>query len=292
MSYRISLLVAILLVATFGGPPAHANGVSIDVELPQCLPISGFMPVYASIRGEPGGSEVRLYFRRLNEVVEDFYYLEMEPVGIERYYAVLPKPVDEELETRRLDDPEDDDEDEYREAAWWRHKELSDHRNPNDDLDQDLIEERADAGRRQQRSWLRSWTLEQIDGWLKERENEPAEIFVAIYDAGGLQLASSPIQPLAVREDCPAALSELEEGYANNLVIGETAVWQRDEEVFHWQCDGIVTRIDTLGVKREDALCRACVVAWWGANSILPLVSTSVVTLIPPEDEPVSPSLP
>lgn len=288
----LSLLLGLLVPAFVTSPPLAAQQLEIDLELPACLPFDGFTPVYANVSGEPGGSEVRVYFRRLHEVVEDFYYVRMEPVGIGRYYAVLPQPSDEDLEQRRLNAPQENDEYKFREAAWWRRKEDSEDRNPNHDLDQDEIVERADRGRREQRDWMRALTLEELENWLDARENEPAELYVAVYDAGGNEIGRSTVGASYVKKDCEVTLSELEQGYAQNLVVGETASWQQNKEIFHWQCAGVVTRIDPLGIKREDEQCRACVVAWAGTGSLLPLLATSVVTLLPPENEPVSPSLP
>jgi hypothetical protein len=286
-------VILLHVVATCLATSVLAQIPAIELELPECIPFGAHAPVYAEVSGEPGGSRVRLYFRRLHEVVEDFYYLEMDPAGAGRYFAVLPIPSDEELEARRYDDPDEDDDDyRFREAAWWRAKDESEDRDPNGDLDPDEIIEKADMGRRVPRDWMRDLTLEELEEWLEVRENEPAEIFAAIYDAVGERIARTPVSPLYVRQDCDVELTELETGYALNLVVGEMAPWQRGQEVFHWQCDGLVTRIDPLGIKREDEQCRACVVAWYGANSLIPLVATSVVTLVPPEDDPVSPSLP
>ncbi len=43
--------------------------------------------------------------------------------------------------------------------------------------------------------------------------------------------------------------------------MGETLESQQDEVVFHWLCDGIVSRVDFEEVLRPDKVCRSCVVA-------------------------------
>jgi hypothetical protein len=272
---------------------AQAQTPTITVDPLECLPISGFTPVYARIGSEPAAAQVRLYFRRTHEEVEDFYYVVMEPTGDGRYFAVLPKPTDEEFEDRELQNPQTEEQQSNLEAAWWLEKEESADRDPNDDLDRKTIEERAALGRQQRRDWMTQTNIVELDRWLKQAENEPAEIFVAVVSASGQVLAKSSVQGIFVRDDCRAQLTPKEEGFANNLVIGETAPWQGSEPVFHWLCDGIVTRIDHLDIKREDEFCRACVVAWWRSPALLPLLgSTSIIIANPrnrPGDTPIDP---
>jgi hypothetical protein len=279
--------VALVLAAFAATSATVAQTPTVTVEALECLPVGGFTPVYARVGSEPGGAQVRVYFRRFHEEVEDFYYIVMEPTGDGRYYAVLPKPSDEDFEDRELENPQTQEQQSNLEAAWWLEKEAAADRDPNDDLDRKVIEERASIGRQQRRDWLQETNIVDLDRWLEEVENEPGEIFVAVVSASGQLLAKSNVQGIKVNNDCRAQLTPKEEGFAYNLVIGETAPWQGSEPVFHWLCDGIVTRIDHLGIKREDEFCRACVVAWWRTPSLLPLLgATSIVVTRPRPPKP------
>jgi hypothetical protein len=290
-SRRSRAILPLLFVLTLLGVTrvAQAQTPTVTIEALECLPVSGFTPVFARVGSEPAGAQVRLYFRRAHEEVEDFYYVVMEPTGDGRYYAVLPKPADEEFERREIENPQTEEQQSNLEAAWWLEKEESADRDPNDDLDRKTIEERASVGRQQRRDWLTATNIVELDRWLKRAENEPAEIFVAVVSANGQMLAKTAMQGIYVRKDCRAQLTPKEEGFAYNLVIGETAPWQGSEPVFHWLCDGIVTRIDHLGIKREDEFCRACVVAWWRTPALLPLLgSTSIIIANPrPRTPPI-----
>jgi hypothetical protein len=273
---------------------AQAQTPTIAVEPLECLPVSGFTPVYARVGSEPPAAQVRLYFRRAHEEVEDFYYVVMEPTGDGRYFAVLPKPADEDFEERELENPQTEEQQSNLEAAWWLDKEESADRDPNDELDREVIEERASLGRQQSRDWMTQTNIVELDRWLKQAENEPAETFVAVVNASGQVLAKSPMQGIFVRDDCRTQLTPKEEGFANNLVIGETAPWQGSEPVFHWYCDGIVTRIDYLDIKREDEFCRACVVAWWRTPALLPMLGATSIVIghprpRPPDGSPIDP---
>ena len=101
-----------------------------------------------------------------------------------------------------------------------------------------------------------------------------------------------------MKSRCQAALTPEQAGEAENLTVGETAYWQRDESLFHWLCDGIVSRVDPTNVKRGDGICRACVVAWWKRPGILVPAASALAggtaLVILDEDDPtdVSPSNP
>ena len=286
----VLLLMFGLTVLAWGGA-LQAQTPTVTVEPLECLPVGANAPVYARISGEPGGSHVRLYFRRLHEEVEDFYYVVMEPTGDGRYYAVLPKPSDEEFEDRELENPQTEEQRSYPEAAWWLEKEAADDRDPNDDLDREVIEERATEGRSVRRDWLTQGTIVELDRWLEEVENEPAELFVALVNASGQVLAKTAVQGAFVRKDCRVQLTPKEEGFALNLVVGETAPWQGSEALYHWLCDGVVTRIDRTDIKREDEACRACVVAWWRTRTLLPLLGATSVTISRPRNPPGGPTV-
>jgi len=248
-------LIAAALVMAAWVPQAVAQ-TSVTADQLSCLPLAHNAVVWARVDNIAPETTVRLYFRRLHDMVEDFYFVKMTPVGQGRYWGVLPKPEDRQLDKHELENAVND-----RWAAWWRAKELADDRDPNDDLDQDVIRQRASVGRGLHRHWLDKLSNDDFQRWLETLENEPVEYFVSLHDTAGRLLASSPVQVAEVVEpdECEVDLTEQQLGEASNLVVGETAPWQRDDErVFHWLCDGVVTRIDPFNVKRADAICRTC----------------------------------
>jgi len=95
------------------------------------------------------------------------------------------------------------------------------------------------------------------------------------------------MRSVEVRKDCRVDLTPQQEGFAKNLVIGETAAWQKGEEVFHWECTGVTTRKDSLNVLRADDKCRACVIAWWpvatagGAVAMIGILNDDPVEISP-----------
>lgn len=282
-----SLCTAAALAAVPTLALAQAPRVAVDAV--RCLPIEEHAVVTARVSGEPGGSTVRLYFRRLHQEVEDFYYVEMKPRGGGQYWAALPKPADEELDVEELADTDDDDERDNPWAAWWLAKERSDDRDPNDDLNERIIEERATLGRRIDRDWMVSQSLDDLQEYLEGLENESAELYAAIVDPTGRELARSPMTSTLVTEGCRVSLTAEERGRAHNLDVGETAPWQVGRQVFHWLCDGIVTRIDPRGVERVDDVCRACAVAFTRPEMLIPASAAVIgITVL----EPVSPEEP
>ena len=262
-----------------------------DVE---CLPIEDNGVAWAQVTNNVPDTTVRLNFRRMHDAVEDLYYVRMRPESAGRYWGVFPKAEDRILNRHDLIETREEVQEEHRWAAWWKEKEITEDRDPNDpkdeeELDDDLLRERASLGKKIPRDWLGQMDDETFQNWLEQLENEPAEYFVSVHDANGLQLARSPTQVTEVRENCRVDLSPQERGEAENLTIGETAHWQRDEEVFHWLCAGIVTRIDPTNVLRGDGICRACVIAWWKKKQLLlttAVVPPTLITTIHKDPEP------
>lgn len=291
-SHLVPALLFALCIA-FLAAPASAQQVRVDVEPLQCIPLEQHAPVTARVTGEPGGSTVRLYFRRLHQEVEDFYYVVMNASGDGDYWAVLPKPADEVLETWRLEETETEEQEENPWAAWWQTKERVGDRDPNDDLNTEIIEERAAVGQREPRDWMMALSLEELQEWLEELENEAVEYYAQAFDASGSPIpnARSITRATVVTEDCEVDLDVRERGQAMNLVVGETAPWQIGRPVFHWLCDGIVSRIDYRGILRVDEICRACAFAMT-RNLLMPVTAGSVGVLglvIDDDEEPVSP---
>ncbi len=272
---------------------AGAQSPSIEAVPAPCLLVLENSVLQAQVRNNVPETHARLYFRRLHEEVEDFYWVEMRAKGNGEYWGVLPKAEDQVLEPREARRVEA--EVRARWAAWWRQKEALESRDPNEDLDANVIRERASIGRATARDWMGRFDDAALQQWLEGLDYEPAEYFVALYDAFGEELARSPLEVSRVTNDCTTSLSAEEAGLAQNLTVGETATWQQGEEVFHWLCDGVVSRVDANGVFRGDAICRACLVAWWQKETFLvPLAAGTGTTgiLATGDPEAVSPSRP
>lgn len=270
------------------------QAATVNVDQAECLPIGDNGLIMLSASEEPRGSTVRVYFRRLHEEVEDFYYVQARPDGVGRYWAVLPKAEDEVLERFDFERDADDDNLEDGWADWWRAKEQSDHRDPTDVLDDEVIRERASRGKQEPRDWLEKIDDATLQTWLEGLENEPTEYFATVNDANGQRIARSEMKVVEVRNDCDVMLTPVQEGEAENLVVGETADWEEGERVFHWLCDGVVTRIDPEGVLRSDEICRACVIAWWKKKEVLipSLLVPPAIVIASEPSPPISPVLP
>lgn len=202
-----------------------AEAQSVSAEPVACLPREANAIVTATVRPEIKRSQaVRLHFRRLNPA-GGYYWVEMLPAGGGAYTALLPKPEDQDQQG--LTD------------EWWE------------------ILERRDWMRVENRD--RDWLAD----FFENQEHEAAEYYVSVVDAEGNEIARDETRLTEVqdRDDCVVGLTRHEFGLSQSLVVGETLESQRDREVFHWLCDGIVSRVDSGNVLRPDALCRACVVA-------------------------------
>lgn len=290
--------LAMVLLPVAVGAQGDIEVMAEDVE---CLPIEDNGVGWSRVANNVPDTTVRLNFRRMHDAVEDLYWVRMQPVGGGRYWGVFPKAEDRELDRHELIETREEIQEENRWAAWWREKDTSDHRDPNDpreeaEIDDDLIRERASLGKQLPREWLAEMDDPTFQSWLEQLENEPAEYYVSVHGADGKQLARSPTRVTEVRENCRVDLSEEERGEAENLTVGETAHWQRDESVFHWLCAGIVSRVDPVNVLRGDGICRACVIAWWKKKAVLiptALTVPAVGVIIDKDPEPpASPDVP
>ncbi len=298
-----ALGVCSVLMAGAAMAQSSRSAPAVAAEQVACIPIGGNAVGWAQVENNMADTSVRLFFRRLHDVVEDFYWVEMQSDGDGRYWGIFPKAEDQELNRHELErdreavkrDEQDDDE-EHRWAEWWRYKDKSDDRDPNGDLDQELIRERASVGKRFERHWMTQFDDPEFEAWLEKQVNEPAEYFVAVVDSQGRTLAQSDLLAAEVKnpDDCDPVFTPQQAGEKENLTIGETGEWQRDKAVFHWLCDGVVTRYDPFFIKRPDGVCRACVVAWWQKKELLiPLVTIPPAVIITQFDpDPVSPSTP
>ncbi len=296
LKVKLSLIALLLGAANF---EASAQGrLQVDAEPVECLPVGDNGVGWAKVENNQPDTQTRLYFRRLNDSVEDLYWVRMQPAGNGRYWGVFPKAEDVALKRHDIVEQRQNLQRETSWANWWRAKDSSDDRNPNRDLDQNVIRERASQGKLERRDWLAEMDDQKFQNWLEQLENEPTEYFTAVHDYKGQRLAKSPTMVAEVRKNCRADLTPEQRGEADNLVVGETAYWQRDQSVFHWLCEGISSRVDPGNVVRGDAVCRACVVAWWKKPALLIPAAVATgglagVVLIdrdpPPPASPVNP---
>ena len=285
---RVAILVGLCLSGAAMAEPV------VTVEQIPCLLVGENGVVKATVQDNVPDTEVRFFFRRLHDEVEDFYWVDMKSRGNGEYWTVLPKPAEEVLTRHELRELEERIQE--RSARWWRQKEVLEDRDPNDDLDQELIRERAQVGKLVQRDWMADLSDDELERWLSSLEYEPTEYYAAVYDGFGDRLATSSLQVTQVQSECDTNLTPAEAGLAENLTVGETAAWQAGKDVFHWLCDGVISRIDRFFVWRGDDICRACIVAWWKQESILvPLAAgatTAGVLLIDDDEPPASPFRP
>jgi hypothetical protein len=102
-----------------------------------------------------------------------------------------------------------------------------------------------------------------------ERRNDHIEYYSALVDPAGKVAARSESQITPVTKDCRVPLDARQRGVAQNLTVGETSPQQQGKKVLAFLCDGVVTRVNSAGVRRSDEVCRACVIAWWGPKAML-----------------------
>jgi hypothetical protein len=125
-----------------------------------------------------------------------------------------------------------------------------------------------------------------------EKRNEEIEYYAALVDPAGKVVTRSEAKKMPVRGDCQVRLAPRERGVAENLTIGETASDQQGKRVMGFLCDGVVTRINSEGIRRGDDVCRACVIAFW-PKVVVPMAAAGVTgVIVIDEGQPVSPSRP
>jgi hypothetical protein len=257
--FRVAIVLAVAVVA--GSSRSAAQETSVTADRVQCVPAGANVAVHATVANNRPDTFTRLFFRRMNDVVEDLYYVAMYPEGDGRYWGVMPKAEKRKLDRHEIESRRAEGGADSPEALWWREKEASDDRNPNKDLDPDEIRERASVGKNEQRDWMNTLGDQEFEQWLDTLEYEPVEYFAAVFGPAGNLLARSPmmIGEVLADSDCDVVLTPAQKGESQNLIVGETASWQRGKPVYHWLCDGVVARVNPEGIKRPDETCRTCV---------------------------------
>lgn len=278
--------VAGVLLVALSTQPLLA-GTIVPGELP-CIPAGEHAAVTARV--DPPleeGESVRVYFRRLSQEVEDFYWVEMTPDEPGNFWAVLPLPESAPASRHALEGAAG-----AVRAAWWKAKEASADRDPNGDLDADLIRERAAVGKDVPRDWFADFpTDEGLQDWLDAQSYEPTEWFVARVDGAGAVVERDRMRVTPVDKECRAPLTDDQRDASNELVIGDTAPWQEGDTPFHWECADIETRVAYDG--DESGLNCPVAVVWWPAAGIaLGALGAIVVYDDEPSPPEVSPSLP
>jgi hypothetical protein len=127
-----------------------------------------------------------------------------------------------------------------------------------------------------------------------ERRNDHVEYYTALVDATGKVGTRSPSQTTKVTDDCRPELTPKERGVAENLTVGETTPEQQGAKVVGFLCKGVVTRINSQGVRRNDDICGPCAVVWWDRKTILvPAFAGGVMGVVVTDHDPEpSPSRP
>jgi hypothetical protein len=126
-----------------------------------------------------------------------------------------------------------------------------------------------------------------------EPRNQQIEIYGALVDATGKPVARSETQIMPVSRDCTVKLSPKERGVAENLTVGETSPKQQGKKVLAFLCSGVVTRVNSAGVRRADEVCRACVIAFWQRDAVLiPAIAGITGVVITDQEPEPSPSRP
>ncbi len=126
-----------------------------------------------------------------------------------------------------------------------------------------------------------------------EQRNKEIEYYAALVDPAGKVAARSETQVVPVTKDCRVPLDLRQRGVAQNLTVGETSPQQQGKKVLGFLCDGIVTRVNSAGVRRSDEVCRACVITFFDRKAVLipAIAGIAGVIITEPQPEP-SPSRP
>ena len=87
----LSAVLAVVVLSLVGVSGLEAQTTSVTAHKVACVPAGANAVVKVSVANNQPDTTTRFYFRRLNEVVEDLYYVDMYPEGEGEYWAVMPK---------------------------------------------------------------------------------------------------------------------------------------------------------------------------------------------------------
>ena len=174
---RFSRLCGLFTVAILAATGLLTAQPTVTADQVACVPVRDNAVVWATINGVQPGANVRLYFRRLNDVVEDLYFMNMLPSDeAGRYWGVLPKPEKRTPDRHEISKQREPIVEAAEWASWWREKEASTHRNPTGDLDDDKIREHASLGTLESRHWMNQLSDEEFQksGWSSSSTSLPS----------------------------------------------------------------------------------------------------------------------
>jgi hypothetical protein len=122
---------------------------------------------------------------------------------------------------------------------------------------------------------------------VPEPDNDVAEVYAALYGPTGMPLAQSRVRSVPVRGDCPVELDERQQAESRAMTVGETTLGQKLRKLAWWRCDGLRTRIDVRGERRDDDTCLP--LAWWQRPEALTpfvLIAGGGITTVVVDPEP------
>jgi hypothetical protein len=120
-----------------------------------------------------------------------------------------------------------------------------------------------------------------------EKRNLEVEYYVALVDAAGRAGSRSPSKLTKVTADCDLKLTPKERGVAENMIVGETTSEQQGEKVVGFLCKGVIARVNSEGIRRNDEVCGPCAVVWWQDKGMLiPVLASGLVGVVVTDDDP------
>jgi len=125
-----------------------------------------------------------------------------------------------------------------------------------------------------------------------EDSTTSVELQTAVRDAEGRE-TRTPFQKVPVTTSCSLSLTPEQDGYAQNLVVGETVPSQAGQGIAGFVCEGVISRIDARGNLKPDDSCRGILMAEGAAaaedrRKVLPLILLGAggVALVNHKDPP------
>lgn len=98
-----------------------------------------------------------------------------------------------------------------------------------------------------------------------EEDTKIVEYQLAVGDGEGRETRGN-LQKVDVLSSCKPVLTADQSWVAQNLVVGETILDQKNKSVVGFLCPGIVSRIDINGQIRSDEYCRQAIIAGAAAS--------------------------